>query len=161
MEGKSNGRSFVVLSFLAAFILATIPLSATLDLWRPEWVLLVLLYWVIALPERYGLVFAWFTGLLVDFIEGGLLGQHAITFALSAFFALSLHQQFRMFSRVQQTLLVGMAIVIYEVIDITIQDISGNASFSFLVFLPVFTSAMLWPLIFSLLRGLRRRYRIE
>ena len=161
MESKSNGRSFIALSFLIAFVLATIPLSNTLELLRPEWVLLVLLYWVIALPERYGLVFAWIVGLLVDFVEGGLLGQHAITFALSAFFALSLHQQFRMFSRVQQTLLVGMAIVIYEMIDVTIQDISGNTSFSFLVFLPVFTSAMVWPLIFSLLRGLRRRYRIQ
>ena len=161
MESKSNGRSFIALSFLIAFVLATIPLSNTLELLRPEWVLLVLLYWVIALPERYGLVFAWIVGLLVDFVEGGLLGQHAITFALSAFFALSLHQQFRMFSRVQQTLLVGMAIVIYEMIDVTIQDISGNTSFSFLVFLPVFTSAMVWPLIFSFLRGLRRRYRIQ
>ena len=160
MEGKASGHSFVFLSFLVAFVLATIPLSTTVELWRPEWVLLVLLYWLVALPERFGLVAAWLVGLLVDIVEGGLFGQHTITFALSAFFALSLHQQFRMFSRVQQTLLVAVVIAIYELLDALIQQVSGNASFSFLVFLPVLTSAMVWPPIFILLRGIRRKYRV-
>lgn len=156
METRATNLSIVLFSLFVAFLLATIPLSNTFNLLRPEWVLLVLLYWLIALPERIGLSSAWVVGLLLDFVEGSLLGQHAMTFVIAAFFAVSLHQQFRMFSRTQQTLLIAFAVAIYELIDGLIAQFSGQASFSFSFFLPVLFSALMWPFIFTLLQRVRR-----
>ena len=156
METRATNISLVLFSLFVAFLLATIPLSNTLNLLRPEWVLLVLLYWLIALPGRIGLLSAWVIGLLLDLVDGSLLGQHAMTFVIAGFFAVNFHQQFRMFSRVQQTLLIALTVAIYELIDGLITQFSGNASFSFLLFLPVFFSALVWPMIFTLLRHVRR-----
>lgn len=159
-ETKLTGLPVLLLSLSVAFVLATIPLPGILALMRPEWVLLVLLYWLIALPDRIGLITAWTVGLLVDLVAGGLLGQHALTYVLAAFFAVSLHQQFRMFSLIQQTLLIGTALVVYQLIDASISQISGNASFQMLDFLPVLSSTVMWPAVFVLLRSIRRRYRV-
>jgi rod shape-determining protein MreD len=41
-------------------VLAVLPMSRALAWWRPEWLLLVLVYWTMALPHRVGL----FTALL-------------------------------------------------------------------------------------------------
>lgn len=160
MEASVNGLPIMLVSLLVAFLLATIPLPDTLNLLRPEWVLLALLYWSIAWPERVGLLTAWVIGILVDLVEGALLGQHAISFVLAAFFAVSLHQQIRMFSLTQQTLLVAFTITVYELIDGLILEISGDASFSSLLFLPVFLSTLLWPVISVSLQRVRKRYRV-
>ncbi|MBL4584806.1 MAG: rod shape-determining protein MreD [Pseudomonadales bacterium] len=160
MDAKTSGISIILFSLFIAFLLATIPLSNALNIWRPEWVLLVLLYWLIELPERMGLIWAWSIGILVDIVEGGLLGQHAITFVVVAFLAINFHQQFRMFSRTQQTLLVALTVAGYELIDGLIMQLSGSARLNFEFFLPVFFSALVWPLIFLLLQGSRRKYSV-
>lgn len=161
MDTRTTNLFIILLSLFVAFQLATIPLSNTLNLFRPEWVLLVLLYWLIELPERIGLLSAWVVGLLLDLVDGSLLGQHAMTFVIAAFFAVSFHQQFRMFSRIQQTLLIAFTVVIYELMDGLIEQFSGQASFNFLFFLPVLFSTLMWPLIFALLQRVRRKYRVE
>ena len=42
------------------------PLPSLLDAYRPDWVALVVLYWVIALPHRINIGTAWVAGLLLD-----------------------------------------------------------------------------------------------
>ena len=59
---------------------------------RPEWITLVLIYWVIALPKTVGMKSAWVLGLLTDALLGSLLGQHALVFMLAVYVSSSLYQ---------------------------------------------------------------------
>src|SRR5690606_35106783 len=49
---RGSGGWLVALTLVAAAILAIVPLPNWLEFWRPEWVALVFIYWVIALPHK-------------------------------------------------------------------------------------------------------------
>ena len=110
VDQGSRGYWVILVSFFAAMILAVITFPNNLP-WefgflRPDWVLLVLIYWVIALPHRVGVMTAWVIGLMVDVLLGSLLGQHALIFLLVAYIAQNLYQRLRMFAVWQQSMVV-------------------------------------------------------
>ena len=103
---RTHGTWVIILSVLLAGMLAIVPLPEWLEDWRPQWMALVVIYWVIALPHRMGLVTAWCIGFFVDVLQGSLLGLNALTLTLVAYGALSLYQRMRMFTPLQQSLTV-------------------------------------------------------
>jgi rod shape-determining protein MreD len=127
---------------------------------RPDWVAIVVLYWVMAIPQQVGMVTAWIAGILVDSVTGNLLGQHALGLVFIAWAGLTLHERLRMYSKVQQALIVLITVALAQLIDAAIENLSRGVPFSFMVLLPAVTSALAWPLVFLGLRALRRRFRV-
>lgn len=127
---------------------------------RPEWAAITLLYWVMAVPQQVGMVTAWFLGLLVDSMVGTLLGLHAVAFVLVAFVGLSMYERLRMYSLLQQALIVLVAIGLARLLGFWVDVLTRGASWTPLILLPALTSAAIWPLAFLSLRALRRRFRI-
>ena len=72
-------------SVLVALLLGLLPLPELLQPLRPSWLALVVAYWVLEDPERYGLGFAFVIGLLADLTFGSLLGEQALRLAVMAF----------------------------------------------------------------------------
>ncbi|HET7656217.1 MAG TPA: rod shape-determining protein MreD, partial [Luteimonas sp.] len=61
-------------SLVVALLLGLLPLPVWLQPYRPNWLALVLVYWLIEAPERVGLGVAFLMGLVADLAFGGLLG---------------------------------------------------------------------------------------
>ncbi len=156
-RGLLRGPATVALTVLVALILTVAPLPGWSEALRPLWAPLVVFYWVIALPERFGVGLAWVVGLLLDALTGTLLGAHALALTLVAFFAARWHLKLRMFPLWQQSLAVGAALAVYAFILFWIGGISGEMSQPLTRFLPVAVSTAIWPWIYALLRGVRRR----
>ena len=78
----------IVLTLLAALWLSVVPLPTWAQWGRPEWVAMVLIYWVVALPERVGIAIAWVVGLYQDVLDGSPLGQHAFALSVLAYLGL-------------------------------------------------------------------------
>ena len=63
---KSHRLYLVYLSLMFSLVLAVVPLPAMVKLFRPDWPLLVLFYWALALPSRVSIGTAFVVGFLLD-----------------------------------------------------------------------------------------------
>lgn len=160
MHARPRGRGVVVASFAVAMLLTLIPLPDWALVLRPEWVALVLIYWNLALPERVGIGYAWVVGLLLDVLNGALLGQHALGLTVMAFFAVKLHQRVRVFPLWQQAAIVLVLVSMYLLLVLWVRGIAGTSPQTWSYFLSGLVSMALWPWLFMLMRGLRRRFRV-
>ena len=88
----------ILFSLLLVLIASIIPLPLNIDIFRPDWVLIVLIYWAIALPNRVNVVTAWLMGFLLDVLLGTVLGVHAAAMAISVYIAADNYQKIRNFS---------------------------------------------------------------
>ena len=156
-----RGGWVIFFTFVAAMILLMIPLPDWARLLWPEWVVMVLIYWCMALPERVGVGVGWFAGLMVDVAQGTLLGQHALAMALVAFLTIKLHQRIRVFPLGQQALTVLLLAMIYSIIMLWIRGLTGHAPTIWSHLAPTLTTALFWPGLFLLMRFVRRRYQVS
>lgn len=148
-------------SFLAALLLTAMPLPEWAVNWRPAWIAMVLAYWCMALPHRVGIGIGWLLGIIVDVMQGTLLGQNAIGFAVIAFLIIKSHQRIRMFPFLQQAAVIGLMISLCLMLSLWVRGIMGIPPHSWIYWMPVFTSMLLWPWLFIILRDIRRRYHVS
>jgi rod shape-determining protein MreD len=159
--GKHHGGSVILLTFIVALLLTVIPLPEWARYVRPDWVGLVLIYWCMALPERVGVTTGWFTGLLVDMLTGSLLGQHALALTVVAYLTLRFHQRLRLFPVLQQSLTVLVLLILHQLLALWISRIIGRPGAPWFFWAPSVLGMLIWPLVFSMLRGMRRGFRVN
>ncbi len=151
----------IIATFLAALILTLIPLPGWLELLRPEWVMIVLIYWCLAIPERVGVIVGWVAGITLDVATGSLLGQHALELALVAFIVVKLHKRIRLFPVWQQAVTVLLMALLSQLITVWVNGVIDRPTGGFTGWLPSMTTLLLWPPLFMLLRRIRRFYRVR
>jgi len=159
--GNHQGGWIIVATLLIAALFTVLPLPFWLESYRPEWVALVVIYWVIALPDRIGLFTAWITGFFMDVLEGSLLGLNALALALVAYLALSLYQRMRMFTAVQQSSTILILIGIHQLLSFWVLTANSQNTAPNLIFMiSALSSAIIWPFIFLGLRYIRRSFNV-
>lgn len=157
---QRHGGAIIFLSLTAALLLTIVPLPEHLRLLRPDWVLLVLIYWAMALPHRVGVGIGWIMGLINDVLTGMLLGQHALAYCLVIFLTLKLHQRLRLYPLWQQAQSILVLLTLGQLILLWINGMIGRPLHSWLYWAPSVLGALLWPVLFVFLRGLRRAFRV-
>lgn len=159
---EAHRRGWVILlSVVAAMMLAVWPLPEWAAPYRPAWVALVLVYWTMALPERIGVGWAWTAGLAVDVLTGSLLGEHALALTLTIYLTLQVSLQVRVHPMWQQTLVVGALLAVHEFIVLWMEGLTGSLPDLNTAWGPVITGALLWPWLFHILRSIRRRFEVR
>lgn len=152
--------STIVVSFLIALLLNFLP-------WReltlvPDFVALVLTFWCVRQPRMVGLGIAWMLGLLMDTGNGTLLGQHALTYSLIAFFAITLSRRILWFPWLQQALHVAALLLSVQMIGVAVRMLAGGQFPGWTVIVGPLLSALLWPVLsFVLLAPQRRPMEID
>jgi len=157
IANASRGGSLIFLSIVFAMILMLLPLPETLRFFRPEWVLMTLIYWAMALPYRVSVGTAWITGLFMDVMMGGVLGVLALSYSLVIYIIIKLHLQLRQYPVWQQALIIMLLILTANIVTVVMSPKAVN----WLVLLPVISSTILWPMIYMLLRKIRRTFHVN
>ena len=147
-DSKSNRRTPVIVAIIIAMMLEIAPLPETVDPYRPDWVLLTLIYWSLVLPRSYGVGIAWVVGIIVDVAQGTLLGQHALAMASAVALTVRFHLQLRVFPLSQLTLMVGVLIGIYQFILFWVNGVAGISAPAHSFWGPVVTGTLFWPLVY-------------
>ncbi len=162
MNSQAQSRwAAIILSFIIALSLSIMPLPTALENWRPEWTTLVLIYWCMALPQRIGVGVGWLVGLVLDVLRAGLLGQQALALAVVAYLTLQFHRRLRVFPLWQQCLSVFVLVSMQQVIQLWTTGLSSETGPLSGYLLPPLSSLLIWPLVFTLLRLVRRRQHIR
>ena len=148
----------ILIGMVLSIVQLPVSLPPELGYLRPDWVAMVLVYWVIAAPDRLGVVTAWAVGMIMDVLVGGLMGQHALSYVIVTYVASSLYQRLRMFSVWQQAAVIFVILGLSHIVGFWVENIAGLSEWSLWYLLPAVTGALLWPWVFLLLRYFRRRY---
>ena len=159
-QNRSVARWVVLSSLALAMVLRIIPLPQPAFSFNPDWVLLFLIYWTMAVPERVGVGYAWCAGLSVDVLTARMLGQHALAYAVVAYLSVKWHQQLRLYPVYQQTLSVLLLSLLSQLLVFWTQNTKAASAIGLGYWLPSFAGAAIWPVILLALRHVRRRYRI-
>lgn len=157
---QHNGGAIIICSFIIAYMLTAMPLPEWALNWRPAWVIIVLMYWCLALPHRVGIGIAWTLGLLLDVQQGTVFGQNAIVLTMIAYFMITLHQRIRVFPLVQQALVVCVLLLLSQLFTLWIRGMMGFSPQHWTYWTPAFTSMVIWPWLFIVLRDVRRKFHV-
>ena len=153
-----QGGWIIWLTIIIAFILTLLPGPLWAAPYHPNWVLLVLIYWAMALPYRVGVGISWIAGLFMDVFEESLLGRNALSLAIVIYIVLKLHRRLRLFPRWQQAVLVLVLTFIHQMIGLWVRAIIDQTPTTAIYWLPVITTTAFWPWSFFVLRALRRHF---
>lgn len=157
-----SSRVYLIhLSLLFALVLVVMPMPPLLAPYRPDWALLVLIYWNIALPQHVNVGVGFVIGFLVDVLLGSTLGTHALTFSIVAYISAANFSRIRNYSVWQQAMIVGMLSAFYHLTDYWLHFIFSSALFQPELMWPVLSNTILWPWAFFLLRRFRRKFKIH
>ncbi len=151
----------IAVTLFSALILEILPLP-TWFLWcRPEWMLLVILFWVLFYPSWVSVGIAWCVGFTLDIFTSTLLGEHALAMTVVAYLLYRLHRQVRLFPLWQQSLLIAILVTLYQTIIFIIQGLIGQAPLTWWYWSSVWVSMLLWPCVVFLLRGWCEKWRLN
>jgi rod shape-determining protein MreD len=158
---KARNGWVIWATLLLALLLSVAPLLPFMEVGRPLWLALFLSYWVLAVPHRIGMVGAWSLGLVLDVLNGTLLGQNALILTLITFLVLSLQRRLQMFPMWQQSLVLLVVFGLAQLVQLWLNALTGNRPPTLTFVLPALISALLWPWVFAILRGLQQRFAVH
>lgn len=152
---------WIWLSLLLALCLQVMPLADGWQIWQPDWLSLMLIYWCMQAPYRVGVLHAFVLGILLDLTEGSVLGQNALLLSLLALLCALVYARFRAYSLVQQALLILVLLGTVQLVEQWLRTLLGPFSIHLAFLLPSLIGALLWPWLVTLFAVLGRRIHRE
>ena len=146
----------IYLSLLIALLFQLYPWVGQGVIYRPAFMLVVLLYWLLRAPNLCNVGTAWLAGLLIDLATGSLLGQHALSFTITAFIALSYQRRLVLFTGWQLAGYVLALLIIERIVILLLKVFAGNENPGLAYFWPVVAGLVLWQMMILLFGGLTR-----
>jgi rod shape-determining protein MreD len=148
---KSDPLLPIPISLLIASVLTVYPMSSSLSIWRPEFMLMLTLFWVMNQPKWCGVWFAFVIGFMTDLILDSHLGSHAFVFVLLTFAATFLTRNKRMLTFPSRWIIAAIVIFFNFVVFFLFNRMSGNIV-PLWFWSPIIPSILAWPLICFLLK---------
>ncbi len=136
----------IYLTLLFAFTANLLPWFGQGVTFRPDFVLLVLIFWILRAPQLCNIGTAWFAGVLVDLTTGGLFGQFALAYALTAFFAVNYQRRLVLYNIWQQAAYVFLLLLLSQVTILLLKIFAGYDTPSWHYFFPSIDGIIVWQI---------------
>jgi rod shape-determining protein MreD len=146
-----NKLKSIYLSIILAFICILLPWSGIALKIRPDFLLLVIIFWIIRAPNLCNVGTAWFVGLFVDLATGGIFGQYAMAYTVTAFFAVNYQRRLVLFNGTQQLFYVFLLLLISQAILLLLKIFTDAQFTGWMYFFPSITGVLLWFIATNLL----------
>lgn len=158
---RSHGRWVIVVSCLVALLLQLMPWPKEIYMLKPSWLALVLIYWVMALPHRVSVGYAFVLGIIWDLTLGSTLGIRSIGLSLVVYLVAFKSQLLRNMALWQQALIVVLLSFLMEMTIFLLEISLSHAAFRMEILWHSLINGMLWPWLFLLMRKIRRKFGVR
>jgi rod shape-determining protein MreD len=150
----------VPVTVLFALVLTLLPMPEWTVWLRPAWVMMVLIYWSMTSPQYVNVGTAWTVGIILDVLNGTLLGEHALALVIVTYFVVRMHSQLRVYPIPQQAIWVFLFVLLYQFVLFCVQGFLGELPKTWLYWSSSATSMLLWPWVYTIMRDYRRRLKM-
>lgn len=157
ISARASRHMPAIVTVLLALMLTLIPLPENLAPFRPDWVVLILIYWAMTAPSDYNVGSAFVIGILLDVAQGTLLGQHALALCVIVYITIKFHLLMRVFPLLQLTATVFALLALYQFLLFWINGVAAVTAPTITYWAPVITGAIVWPFLSMFLSGIRFR----
>jgi rod shape-determining protein MreD len=153
----TNQNHMLLLSKISiiALIIGAISLPLVIELSSPLWMLVCFVYWVIYTDGKWIYRSALILGLLMDVLQGGILGQNAFALVISSAFIFNVKKSFFVSNLTTQQVYIFIGSLIYLITFLLTHILVQGFDFSWLILISPFSSAIIWPVIRFLLAKLK------
>lgn len=149
----------IAFSFLLALVLSVYPLPMDIRWWRPEFVLVVAIYWIFFMPLTVSFLFLSALGLFQDLLEGVPFGQHSLGLVIVGYICILSYQRVRNFSLWRQSAWIFVLVGIAQLTDNWVQGMAGRPLSGIQFLYPALTSALIWPVCWVCLNRLTHSHQ--
>ncbi len=153
-------RVLIVTSFLLAFVLMVVPISFQWRWCRPEFVVLLVIYWAMFTPQHFGLGAAWLVGLFQDLLELAPLGLNAMAMMLVAYISHLVYQRIRNYVFWHQALWVFVLIGIFGLFSNWLSSFMGKDVGNPVFLVAALLSSLFWPFLVIIMSRLKVYFRV-
>ena len=127
----------------------------------PEWILLINIYWAMALPSNNKMSLEFVSGFFVDIVLGQPLGISSLSYVIFIYIILALYNSLRYMTVPQQMIVLFFLLIVKQHFFIwTFYMFGLDIDYQTLI-ISSFTTAVLWPLIYFSLRFARRKWVVN
>ncbi|WP_085247370.1 rod shape-determining protein MreD [Gilliamella mensalis] len=160
---RDRNRILIIwMTLLIGLCLQIIPWSSSYNIFKPHLLILILAYWLIALPHRVGIGTAFVFGVMMDLSSGSILGIHAFIYSFIAYLIVFNFQLIRNLALWQQSFIILGISICYNLLVFLFQvSIYHTITISPLILLSSFIDGLLWIAIYLFLRLIRRSFAID
>ena len=153
----TNQNHMLLLSKISiiALIIGAISLPLVIELSSPLWMLVCFVYWMIYTDGKWIYRSALILGLLMDVLQGGILGQNAFALVISSAFIFNVKKSFFVSNLTTQQVYIFIGSLIYLITFLLTHILVQGFDFSWLILISPFSSAIIWPVIRFLLAKLK------
>ena len=134
-------------TFGIAIVLELMALPDMLQAFRPEWLVLTQMYWLLRRPDKVGITCAFSIGLVLDVIAGCYFGIHSLALCLVTYLVLGMHKRFKLFPMVQQAAIMFLVTGVQLMIIYTLRATLSYADSGLDYLWQALFSALVWPLL--------------
>ena len=123
----------------------------------PDLLAVALVFWNVHQPRRVGVGLAFVFGLMMDVHQGALLGQHALSYTLLSFVAISIHRRLLWFGVFEQALQIAPVFFGVSLVSLAVRMLAGGMFPGWWLLAAPLAEAALWPVAALLLLAPQRR----
>ena len=158
MTGQINPFPFAVILLASCFIAGVLSLIVLPDwvfYFRPDWLALVVIYWVLAFPHKLAVGYGLICGLFLDLILVKPLGLNAVGFVILAYLVSHWSSQIRALSLWQQCLFLGVLLCFCKLVIGLMSILVTDFVFTQYYWYSMFGNIIFWPVVYIVLRAVR------
>lgn len=137
----------IATTLLIAVALKQIPLSGWALILRPDFLLIAVLFWSLHRPSRVGMALGFAMGLISDFQDGIVFGQHTAAYVSGVFAMRYFRLRFLQFDAAQQAAQVLPILLMVQLVVLIGGWLSTRPPLGFNILLPALSGALVWYLI--------------